>query len=132
MVENARFLSDCHVWVQLRLLHLIFGQLFSSQHFNVIRIVSRKDFILSQPSLALILGIGLGNIAKADGHSVVFASWGGSFQDALRSSMLTPAAQDLGIEVKEDTTNGIQDIRTQISANAVAWDVHRHPNAVLT
>ena len=53
----------------------------------------------------------------------MFASWGGSFQDALRSSMLAPAAQDLGIEVKEDTTNGIQDVRAQISANAVAWDV---------
>ena len=25
--------------------------------------------------------------------------------------------------VKEDTTNGIQDVRAQISANAVAWDV---------
>ena len=73
--------------------------------------------------LSMGVGFGLSNIAKADGHSVMFASWGGSFQDALRSSMLTPAAQDLGIEVKEDTTNGIQDIRTQISANAVAWDV---------
>tara|TARA_B110000858_G_scaffold112969_1_gene129163 strand:+ start:124 stop:480 length:357 start_codon:yes stop_codon:yes gene_type:complete len=75
--------------------------------------------------LALSMGmvLGLSNVAKADGHSVMFASWGGSFQDALRSSMLAPAAQDLGIEVKEDTTNGIQDVRAQISANAVAWDV---------
>ena len=75
--------------------------------------------------LALSIGmvLGLSNVAKADGHSVMFASWGGSFQDALRSSMLAPAAADLGIEVKEDTTNGIQDIRAQISANAVAWDV---------
>ena len=28
-------------------------------------------------TLSMGLGIGLGNIAKADGHSVVFASWGG-------------------------------------------------------
>ncbi|WP_065353171.1 ABC transporter substrate-binding protein [Candidatus Pseudothioglobus singularis] len=74
-------------------------------------------------TLSMGMGFGLSNIAKADGHSVMFASWGGSFQDALRSSMLAPAAQDLGIEVKEDTTNGIQDVRAQISANAVAWDV---------
>ena len=74
-------------------------------------------------ALSMGLGIGLGNIAKADGHSVVFASWGGSFQDALRTSMLDPAAAALNITIKEDTTNGIQDIRTQISANAVAWDV---------
>jgi len=60
--------------------------------------------------------------ALADGE-VVFASWGGSFQDALRSAMLEPAAAALGIGVKEDTTNGIQDIRAQITAGAVAWDV---------
>lgn len=60
--------------------------------------------------------------AQADGE-VVFASWGGSFQDALRSSMLEPAAAALGVTVKEDTTNGIQDIRAQITAGAVAWDV---------
>ena len=74
-------------------------------------------------TLSMGLGIGLGNVAIAAGDTVTFASWGGSFQDALRSSMLTPASQELGIEVKEDTTNGIQDIRVQISANAVAWDV---------
>ena len=60
--------------------------------------------------------------AYADGE-VVFASWGGSFQDALRSSMLEPAAKALNITVKEDTTNGIQDVRAQITAGAVAWDV---------
>jgi putative spermidine/putrescine transport system substrate-binding protein len=69
------------------------------------------------------MGFGLSNIAKADGHSVMFASWGGSFQDALRTTMLTPAAEKLGIEVEEDTTNGIQDVRSQISAGAVSWDV---------
>ena len=60
--------------------------------------------------------------AAADGE-VVFASWGGSFQDALRRAMLEPAAETLGITVKEDTTNGIQDVRAQITAGAVAWDV---------
>ena len=60
--------------------------------------------------------------AVADGE-VVFASWGGSFQDALRSAMLKPAATALKVTVKEDTTNGIQDVRAQITAGAVAWDV---------
>ena len=60
--------------------------------------------------------------AFAEGE-VVFASWGGSFQDALRSAMLEPAAAALNVTVKEDTTNGIQDVRAQITAGAVAWDV---------
>ena len=49
-------------------------------------------------TLSMGMGFGLSNIAKADGHSVMFASWGGSFQDALRTTMLTPAAEKLGIE----------------------------------
>jgi putative spermidine/putrescine transport system substrate-binding protein len=60
--------------------------------------------------------------AAAEGE-VVFASWGGSFQDALRSAMLEPAAEALGVTIREDTTNGIQDIRAQITSGAVAWDI---------
>ena len=60
--------------------------------------------------------------AFAEGD-VVFASWGGSFQDALRSAMLDPASKALNVTVKEDTTNGIQDVRAQSTAGAVAWDV---------
>ena len=82
-----------------------------------------KYFKIVCLTLSMGMGFGLSNIANADGHSVMFASWGGSFQDALRSTMLTPAAEKLGIEVEEDTTNGIQDVRSQISAGAVSWDV---------
>ena len=82
-----------------------------------------KYFKIVCLTLSMGVGFGLSNIAIADGHSVMFASWGGGFQDALRSTMLTPAAQKLGIEVEEDTTNGIQDVRSQISAGAVSWDV---------
>ena len=60
--------------------------------------------------------------AFAEGE-VVFSSWGGSFQDTLRSTLLDPAAKATNITVKEDTTNGIQDVRAQINAGAVAWDV---------
>ncbi|NOD49661.1 MULTISPECIES: ABC transporter substrate-binding protein [Ruegeria] len=67
-------------------------------------------------------GLAIASPAFAEGE-VVFASWGGSFQDALRSAMLEPAAGALNITVKEDTTNGIQDVRAQITAGAVAWDV---------
>ena len=71
---------------------------------------------------ALSLALMMSTPAAAEGE-VVFASWGGSFQDALRSAMLEPAAETLGITVREDTTNGIQDVRAQITAGAVAWDV---------
>ena len=74
-------------------------------------------------TLSIGLGVSVGNFSVAAEDTVVFASWGGSFQDALRSSMLDPAAEALNITIKEDTTNGIQDVRAQITAGAVAWDV---------
>ena len=82
---------------------------------------------MKEEKLKLAAGLFAGSLAMtapafAEGEAV-FSSWGGSFQDALRSAMLEPAAKALNITVKEDTTNGIQDVRAQITAGAVAWDV---------
>ncbi len=53
------------------------------------------------------------------GESVTVASWGGSFHEAERKAFYEPAAKALGITIKEDTTNGIADVRAQVMANAV-------------
>ena len=87
---------------------------------SFLNLISRRSFYTVLASVLLTAG---GSLPAHANGEVVFASWGGSFQDALRSSMLEPAAATLGITVKEDTTNGIQDIRAQITAGAVAWDV---------
>ncbi len=87
---------------------------------SLLNVTSRRSFCAVVTSVILSTGASLSAQASDE---VVFASWGGSFQDALRSSMLAPASKALGIKVKEDTTNGIQDVRAQITAGAVAWDV---------
>jgi len=83
---------------------------------------SSKNF-LKTTMLCGVFAVALASGPAAADGEVVFASWGGSFQDALRSAMLKPAAKALNLTVKEDTTNGLQDVRAQISAGAVAWDV---------
>lgn len=80
----------------------------------------KRKLSLAVGFVASSLAVTVPAFAKGE---VVFASWGGSFQDALRSAMLEPAASALNVTVKEDTTNGIQDVRAQITAGAVAWDV---------
>jgi len=55
--------------------------------------------------------------------SITVASWGGAFQAAERKAFFQPAAKALGIVIKEDTTNGIADVRAQVKADAVKWDV---------
>ncbi len=82
--------------------------------------LNRRGFIAGAGAIA---GVGMAGRAQAQQGSVTFTSWGGAFQDSLRSTMLTPAGQTLGLTVKEDTTNGIQDVRAQITARKVVWDV---------
>lgn len=73
-------------------------------------------------SLAGVLSFSAGNTALAD--SVTFTSWGGSFQDGEINSMFGPAADELGVELKTDTlAGGLEDIRAQVQAGAVTWDL---------
>ncbi len=55
--------------------------------------------------------------------SITVASWGGSFQEAERKAFFEPAAKALGITIKEDTTNGLQDVRAQVQSGSPTWDV---------
>ena len=83
--------------------------------------IGRRELMVGSGLLAATALLPRG--VHAQQGSVTFSSWGGAFQDALREAMLTPASRALGITVREDTTNGIQDIRAQITARRVTWDV---------
>jgi len=55
--------------------------------------------------------------------TITIASWGGNYQDALSKAIWGPVGEKLGITVKEDNTNGLADVRAQVLANAVQWDI---------
>lgn len=59
----------------------------------------------------------------AAGESVTVVSWGGEYQKALTKAFYNPTAENLGIELLEDTTNGLPSVRIQVEAGAVTWDV---------
>lgn len=56
-------------------------------------------------------------------QEVTVASWGGTYQEALRKAFYTPATQATGITIKDVTLKGIADVRLQVKANAVVWDI---------
>ncbi|MEO1192972.1 MAG: ABC transporter substrate-binding protein [Pseudomonadota bacterium] len=60
--------------------------------------------------------------AVAD-DDITVVSWGGTFQEAQRKAFYDPAEKALGITLKEDTTNGIQDVRAQVQSGNPTWDV---------
>ena len=51
------------------------------------------------------------------------ASWGGSYQNAQSKALFQPAAEVLGISIKEETFGGMSDVRLKVKANAVEWDI---------
>ncbi|MGX7876068.1 ABC transporter substrate-binding protein [Mesorhizobium sp. ORM6] len=57
------------------------------------------------------------------GDTITVASWGGTYQEAEDKAFFKPAADALGITIKEDTTNGLDDVRLQVTGNAVKWDI---------
>jgi putative spermidine/putrescine transport system substrate-binding protein len=56
-------------------------------------------------------------------QTITFASFGGAYQAAQRKALLDPIEKKLNIVIKEDTLTGIADVRAQVRANAVKWDV---------
>lgn len=59
--------------------------------------------------------------AVADELTVV--SFGGSYQEAQSTALFQPAAEAMGITINEETYSGIADLRLQVRAGAVTWDV---------
>jgi len=74
-------------------------------------------------ALGATLAMGVAMSSAAAGDSITFASWGGSFQDAERKAFLEPAAAALGITIKEDTLNGLADVRAQVQSGSPQWDI---------
>ena len=75
----------------------------------------------------LLTGIGVFAVALVGGvraeDSITVASWGGAYQEAESKAFFQPAAKALGITIKDDTTNGLADVRLQVTGNAVKWDI---------
>lgn len=82
--------------------------------------IDRKAAALAAASLACLT---LMSAAASAQDSIAVASFGGVYQDALRKAFYEPTAEALGIEIKEYTLAGIGDLRAQVQAGAVEWDI---------
>lgn len=79
-------------------------------------------FLLSTLALTvMILGVCQRSATAAD--ELIFASWGGSYQEAIRKAWLDPFAKETGIDVMEDTSPEMAKIKAMVDTNTVTWDV---------
>lgn len=61
--------------------------------------------------------------AAAQQNPITVVSFGGAYQEAQRKALFQPASKATGIPFQEDTMNSIADIRVQVRAGRVSWDV---------
>ncbi|MFM2477117.1 ABC transporter substrate-binding protein [Celerinatantimonas sp. MCCC 1A17872] len=61
--------------------------------------------------------------SSAFAGELVFSSWGGAYQDAIRHAWLTPFSKETGIEITEDTDPQIAKIKAMEDTNSMVWDV---------
>lgn len=59
----------------------------------------------------------------AHAEEMVFASWGGAYQEAIRKAWLEPFSAATGITIEEDTGPEIAKIKAMVDTNSVVWDV---------
>ncbi len=81
---------------------------------------------LSQLRIAALAAVLIGTLPSGPTYAetLTLVSWGGAMQDANRKAHWVPATKALGIEFVEDTlSNGYADIKVQVDAGAVTWDV---------
>jgi putative spermidine/putrescine transport system substrate-binding protein len=78
-----------------------------------------------KPSLPLlILAAGLLSApTMARAEEMVFASWGGAYQDAIRKAWIEPFTKETGIKVTEDTGPETAKVKAMVDTKSVSWDV---------
>ena len=72
-----------------------------------------------------LIGLGLSLLAvSALAQAITVVSWGGSYGRASQRAILDPFTEETGIETRmEDYNGGLAQIRAQVEAGRVHWDV---------
>lgn len=63
------------------------------------------------------------SIIRAQSRKLVYATWGGSWETALRKAWFDPFTKATGIEVVTATGNTYGKLRAMVEAGSVEWDV---------
>src|SRR3974390_3550042 len=81
---------------------------------------SRRDVLRGSAAAALSIS---GSSARAQGRRGVFATWGGSWEKAMREAWFDPFTKETGIPVVSAQGNTYGKIRAMVEANNTEWDV---------
>jgi len=84
---------------------------------------TRRLVLRGVPALAGLWAAGARAAADLKGKTVVFASWGGAYQDAERACYCDPFAAATGARVVQDGPMNIAKFRAMVEGGTPDWDV---------
>ena len=97
------------------------------KHFAHCLIVDRRQFLAASGGGAALGLIGSPHSARAQGkyagQKVVFASWGGAYQDAQKQGFCEPFAKETGATVIQDGPVDYGKLRAMLESGKPSWDV---------
>ncbi|PTM40031.1 ABC transporter substrate-binding protein [Bosea sp. 124] len=82
---------------------------------------SRRDLL--KLSAAAIATVAAPSVLRAQAGEIVFASWGGSWEAAMREAWFKPFTQKTGIGVRTVSGNAYGRIQAMVEAGKTEWDV---------
>lgn len=82
---------------------------------------SRRDLL--KVSTAAIAVIAAPTVLRAQSGELVFASWGGSWEAAMREAWFKPFAQKTGISIRTVSGNAYGRIQAMVEAGKTEWDI---------
>lgn len=85
------------------------------------RLTSRRHVLRGAAAAATVLAAPMP--LRAQSKRIVYASWGGTWEKALRQAWFDPFTKKTGIEIVDVAGNSYGKLRAMVEANNVEWDV---------
>lgn len=70
----------------------------------------------------VVVAPAFGSAALAE-DTIVYAGYGGTYQDAVREAALEPVAKEMGITIREETISSLSDVKVQVEAGSPSMDI---------
>jgi len=74
-------------------------------------------------TLVCLFVFGCSDSSTNDANTLVFASWGGAYQEAVETAWIEPFAAATGTKILRDTEPEVARIRAMVETGNVEWDV---------
>ena len=83
--------------------------------------INRRSFLQSSAALGVL--IAAPSIARAADERIVFANWGGSWEQAMRKAWIDPFTKETGIQVISASGNTLGRLEAMVDAHKTEWDL---------